>query len=62
MEIDIIQTLISNFGFPIAVALILLYDKIKTNGSLSKVVETNNKLLIEIKEILKGGLKNGRKQ
>lgn len=35
-------------GFPIAVALILLYDKIKSNGSLKEVVRNNNRILTKI--------------
>lgn len=42
--IDIISTV----GFPIFVALLLLYDKIKTNGNLMKVVENNSEILRRI--------------
>ena len=45
--------MISNLGFPIFVSCILLYDKIKSNGSLKKVVENNNQILNEIKSKLK---------
>ena len=31
--IESLPELVNTMGFPIAVALILLYDKIKTNGS-----------------------------
>jgi len=48
MEAEIIN-IIKEVGFPVVVALILLYDKIKTNSSLKKVVENNNQLLKEIK-------------
>lgn len=36
---------VSQVGFPISVAVILLYDKLKTNGSLKKVVEDNTEIL-----------------
>lgn len=49
IESEII-TFISNQGIGVAVAMILLYDKIKTNGSLKTVVENNNSLLKEIKD------------
>ena len=45
--------LIRNVGFPIAVAVILLVDKIKTNGKLGKIVENNNEILKEIKNKIK---------
>lgn len=45
--------LIQNLGFPIFVACILLWDKIKTNGSLLRVVENNNEILVQIKEKFK---------
>jgi len=48
---DYIQ-IIRELGFPIAIALILLWDKIKNNGALKIVVENNSKLLNEIKNIL----------
>ena len=41
-------TMLSQFGFPVVVALVLLWDKIKTNGSLAKVVENNNIILKRI--------------
>ena len=49
--IETIIELIAENGFPAAVAIILLYDKIKTNGSLLKVVENNSDILkrIEVK-------------
>lgn len=50
-----ITELIKEVGFPAFVVLILLYDKIKSNGSLIKVVENNNRLLVDIKQTLKGG-------
>ena len=49
-----IEELIRNFGFPVAVALILLYDKIKSNNHLGKIVQNNNELLREIKNAIKG--------
>jgi len=45
--------IIKELGFPIFVACILLYDKIKTNGSLLKVVENNNVLLKKLELRLK---------
>lgn len=44
--------LLNSFGFPVFVACILLYDKIKTNGNLMRVVENNNIILRDIKERL----------
>jgi len=49
-----IETEILNFitqnGFAIFIAIILLWDKIKNNGKLKQVVENNNELLREIKQ------------
>ena len=45
--------IIREFGFPTLIVLILLYDKMKTNGSLLKVVENNNILLKKIEGRLK---------
>ena len=49
--------LINSVGFPVFVSCILLYDKLKTNGSLKKVVENNNNLLKEIKHLCEDGRK-----
>jgi len=49
---DKIFYLIKELGFPMAVAMILLWDKIKTNGSLKEVVVVNNELLKDIKNLL----------
>ncbi len=46
-----IEDILIQFGFPSFVTAILLYDKVKTNGSLKKVVENNNNLLKDIKDI-----------
>jgi len=45
---EFIINAIKEIGFPAVVVLILLYDKIKTNGSLLKVVENNNTILKKI--------------
>ena len=50
MNEEILLGMIEKLGFPIVVALILLYDKIKTNGSLIKVVENNSQILKRIEE------------
>lgn len=44
--------LIKEFGFPAAIAIILLYDKIKSNGSLRKAVENNTKAINKIENFL----------
>ena len=44
--------IIQEIGFPVAVAVILLWDKLKSNGSLKAVVQTNNKLLESNNHIL----------
>lgn len=49
---DFILDILKDFGFPAFIAVMLLYDKIKTNGSLLKVVENNNILLKSIKNKL----------
>jgi len=49
---EIIIQIIKEVGFPITVAIILLYDKIKTNGSLLKVVENNNAILKKVERRL----------
>jgi len=47
-----IITLVNNLGFPMAVAGLLLWDKIKSNGHMAEVVKTNNEILCELKEVL----------
>lgn len=48
--------LITNNGFGIFVAVVLLWDKIKTNGSLMTAVENNTMILKDLKDyLLKGG-------
>lgn len=49
---SIILDMIKEVGFPIVIAIILIYDKIKTNGSLLKVVENNNAILKKIERRL----------
>jgi len=50
--IDVCTELIETIGFPIFIAIVLLYDKIKTNGSLRRVVENNNAILKRIERKL----------
>ena len=50
---EFIINILKEFGFPAFVAAILLYDKIKSNSSLLKVVENNNSLLKQIKSQIK---------
>lgn len=57
-----IKALVSEMGFPIAVALILLYDKIKSNGSLRKAVENNTELLYQIKNYWGDCRNDGRRK
>jgi len=45
--------LLNNFGFPVFVTAILLYDKIKSNGSLKKAVENNTQILRRIEDKIK---------
>jgi len=45
---ELLINLLNNFGFPAFVTGILLWDKIKSNGSLIKVVENNNQILNRI--------------
>lgn len=49
---SLILNLLENFGFPAFVTAILLYDKIKSNGSLLKVVENNSRILDRIQRNL----------
>ena len=49
---DFIMQILKDFGFPAFIAILLLWDKIKSNGSLLKIVENNNKILKEIKNKL----------
>jgi len=46
--IDTAVEIIKDVGFPIFVAIVLLYDRIKTNGNLLKVVEGNTAILKRI--------------
>ena len=48
-------SLIGSLGFPIFVAVVLLYDKMKTNGRLAQVVENNSYILKEIKDLCERG-------
>ena len=53
---EIVQ-IINQVGFPIAVSILLLYDKLKSNGALKRVVENNNLILCDIRQyLLKGGI------
>jgi len=52
MTEEFVIQMLNNFGFPVAVTVILLWDKLKSNGSLLKVVNNNNELLTEIKKKL----------
>lgn len=45
--------LVRDLGFPIVVAGVLLWDKVKTNGSLLRVVENNSDILVRIEQKLK---------
>ena len=45
--------LIKDVGFPMAIAVILLWDKMRTNGSLLRVVENNNVILRQIERRIK---------
>lgn len=53
MNEPFIVELLNNFGFPVVVTLILLWDRIKSNGSLRKAVENNTKLLTRIESKIK---------
>ena len=50
---EFIMQILKDFGFPAFIAVMLLWDKIKTNGSLLRVVENNNTLLKQIKTKIK---------
>lgn len=55
-------TLITKFGFPIAVAGVLLWDRIKNKQDNKVLLERNNRLLEEIKAGIldeKRGIPNG---
>lgn len=41
--------LIKDVGFPITIAVLLIYDKLKTQNRLLDVIENNNSLLTVIK-------------
>ena len=47
---NMLLNLLNNFGFPVFVTAILLYDKMKTNGALKQVVMNNNELLRQIQQ------------
>lgn len=51
MEEQFIQ-IIQEIGFPIFVAIVLLYDKIKSNGQLRKAVENNSAILKRLEKKL----------
>ena len=40
-----ILALVADYGFAMAIALILLWDKIKSNGSLKRAVENNTEAI-----------------
>jgi len=47
-----IEDILIQFGFPSFVTAILLYDKIKTNGSLKTAVMNNTAILTKIERKL----------
>ncbi len=47
-----IMMITERIGFPALIVLILLYDKMKTNGRILKVVENNSIIMTEIKNKL----------
>lgn len=48
METEAVS-IINDVGFPIFVAVLLLYDKIKTNGSLKTAVDNNTLAIAELR-------------
>lgn len=53
IEMELIEYLIHivrDEGFPIFIAVLLLWEKMKTNGSLKRVVENNNKILLRLED------------
>lgn len=49
---------LQNFGFPSFVTIVLLYDKLKSNGSLRRSVDNNTKALNQLIEKLEHGRAN----
>ena len=47
--------LVRDVGFPMAIAIILIWDKMKTNNMLLKVVTNNTSILERLEIFLKGG-------
>jgi len=52
IEESLIKLVMEN-GFAMAIAIILLYDKIKSNGSLRRTVENNTIILERIERRLR---------
>ena len=53
MEETFIMGVLNNFGFPVVVTMVLLWDKFKTNGSLKKAVENNTMALVKLMDKMK---------
>ena len=49
---ELIIEVIKDVGFPVFVAIVLLWDKIRSNGSLMKAVENNTRILKKIERKL----------
>ena len=49
---DLIIDLLKNFGFPAMVTILLLYDKIRTNGTLKEAINNNTEAIRNIYECL----------
>lgn len=50
--IEEIIPLINNVGFPIAVAVIFIYDKLKSNAQLRKAVENNTAAIADLRTLI----------
>lgn len=49
---DEITTLISTLGFPIAMCVYFVYDKVKTQSILLQALQENTKAFTELKEVI----------
>ena len=49
---DFCIELLREFGFPAFIVIILLWDKMKSNGNLKRAVENNTKAIVRIQQYL----------
>ena len=52
MNEEFTMQILNNFGFPVLISIVLIWDKIKQNGFLKQAVENNTRILERIERRL----------